>query len=34
MKVWGPFLGECLFCKKEPSNGVDKNAVAVVEKKW
>ena len=30
MKVWSPLLGECLFVKKEPSNGVDKNAVTVI----
>ena len=30
MKVWSPVLGVCLFGKKEPSNGVDKNAVAVI----
>ena len=27
---WSPLLGECLFGKKDPSNGVDKNAVAVI----
>ena len=26
MKVWSLLLGECLFAKKEPNNGVDKNA--------
>ena len=26
---WSLLLGECLFGKEEPSNGVDKNAVAV-----
>ena len=30
MKVWRPFLGECLFGKKEPSNRFDKNAAAVI----
>ena len=30
VKAWSPFLGECLLGKKEPSNGVDKNAVAVI----
>ena len=30
MKVWSPLLGECLFVKKEPSDWVDKNAVAVI----
>ena len=30
MKVWSPLLAECLFGKKELSNGVDKNAVTVI----
>ena len=30
MKACGQLLGECLFGKKEPSNEVDKNAVAVI----
>ena len=30
MKLWSPLLDECLFGKKEQSNGVDKNAVAVI----
>ena len=30
MKVSSPLLGECLFGKREPCNGVDKNAVAVI----
>ena len=30
IKVWSPLLGECLFGKKEQSNGVEKNAVAVI----
>ena len=30
MKVWRPLLDECLFGNKEQSNGVDKNAVAVI----
>ena len=30
IKVWSLLLGECLSGKKEPSNGVDKNAVAVI----
>ena len=30
MKVWCPFLGECLFAKKESSNRVDKNAVTAI----
>ena len=30
MQVWSSFLGECLFDKKEPSNGVDKNVVAEI----
>ena len=28
--IWSPLLGECLSGKKEPSNGVYKNAVAVM----
>ena len=30
MKVWSLVLAVYLFGKKEPSNGVDKNAVAVI----
>ena len=30
MKVWSPLLGECLFDKKKTSNGVGKNAVAMI----
>ena len=30
MKVFSPLLGQCLFGKKEPSNGVDKNSVTVI----
>ena len=30
IKVWSTLLGECLFGKKEQSNGVEKNAVAVI----
>ena len=30
LKVWIPLLDECLFGNKEQSNGVDKNAVAVI----
>ena len=30
IKVWSRILGECLLVKKEPSNGVDKNTVAVI----
>ena len=30
MKVWCPILDECLFGKKKTTNGVDKNAVAVI----
>ena len=29
--VWSPLLVDCLFGKKEPSNGVDKNAVAEIQ---
>lgn len=40
MKVWSPFLAECLFGMKQLSNGVDRNAITViclnnmVKKKW
>ena len=30
MIIWKPLVGECLQCLKEPTNEVDKNAVAVV----
>ena len=30
MKVWSPLVGEDFLGKKEPSNGADTNAVAVV----
>ena len=30
MTIWKPLLGESLICKKEPTNEVDKNAVAVI----
>ena len=30
IKVWSRILGECLLVKKEPSNGVEKNTVAVI----
>ena len=30
MKVSSALLGECLFAKKEPSDGLDKHAVAVI----
>ena len=30
IKVWSPLLSESLFGKKEQSNGVDKNAVAMI----
>ena len=30
MNIWGPLLGKCLKCVKEPTNEVDKHAVAVV----
>ena len=30
MNIWEPLLGECLKCVKEPTNEIDKNAVAVV----
>ena len=28
--IWETLLGECLKCVKEPSNDVDKHAIAVV----
>ena len=28
--IWKPLLGECLQCEKEPTNEVEKNAIAVV----
>ena len=30
MKVWSPLVGECFLGKKEPSNRVDTDAVAVI----
>ena len=30
MISWKPLVGKCLHCVKEPINGVEKNAVAVV----
>ena len=30
IKVWSLLLGQCLSGKKEPSNGVDQNAVTVI----
>ena len=30
INIWEPLLGECLKCVKEPTNEVDKHAVAVV----
>ena len=30
INIWEPLLSECLKCMKEPTNAVDKNAVAVV----
>ena len=30
MIFWKPLVGKCLHCVKEPINGVEKNAVAVV----
>ena len=31
MIIWKPLVGECFKCMKEPTNKVDKNAVAVVD---
>ena len=33
MIIWSPLVCECLQCVKEPTNEVDKNAVAVVRTK-
>ena len=30
MIIWKLLVGECLQCVKEPTNEVDKNAVAVI----
>ena len=30
IKVWSLLIGQCLSGKKEPSNGVDQNAVTVI----
>lgn len=30
MEIWDPFIGECLKCRKELTNEVDKTGVAVV----
>ena len=30
MNIWNPLVGETLKCKQEPSNEVDKNAVAII----
>ena len=30
VNIWEPLLGDCLKCVKEPTNEVDKHAVAVV----
>mgnify|MGYP001792401175 CR=1 FL=1 len=31
MKIWTPLIGEMLKCRREPSNEVDKNAVALIK---
>ena len=30
MNIWNPLVGETLKCRQEPSNEVDKNAVAII----
>ena len=30
MTIWKPPIGKCLQCMKDPTNGLDNNAVAVV----
>ena len=30
MNIWNPLMGETLKCRQEPSNEVDKNAVAII----
>ena len=30
MILWKPLVGKCLHCVKEPTNGMEKNVVAVV----
>ena len=30
MNIWNPFVGKTLKCRQEPSNKVDKNAVAII----
>ena len=30
MSIWDPLVGECLKCRKEPTNEMDKTAVAVI----
>ena len=30
MIFWKPLVGKCLQCMKEPTNGLEKNAVAMV----
>ena len=32
MNIWSPLIGEILNCKREPSNEVDKYAVAIIRK--
>ena len=35
MNIWKPLIGEVLTCTREPSNEVDKNAVAIIrEDSW
>ena len=30
MEIWSPLIGETLSCKREPSNVVDKDAIAIM----
>ena len=30
MNIWDPLVGECLKCRKEPTNEMDKTTVAVI----
>ena len=30
MRIWDPLIGEILKCKQEPTNEVDKDAVAIM----
>ena len=34
VNIWNPLVGETLKCRKEPSNEMDKNAVAIIRYDW